>query len=661
MPHNASTPTGPVTPVLPTRGVLSPLGLDEVQITGGYWADLQKLNSAVVIDHAEHWMERVGWIGNFDAAREGRLPGDRTGREFADSDVYKLMEAMAWEIGRTGDARLEERFQALTARILPVQEPDGYLNTHFGRPGQAPRYSDLENGHELYCYGHLIQAAVARLRTHGSDPFVEMALRAADHVCEVFGPGGLESIGGHPEIEPALVELARCTGEQKYLDQAALFLERRGHGRLGEIWFGPEYFQDDVPVREAEVLRGHAVRALYLTAGAVDAAVEREDGPLLEAVQRQMARTVARRTYLTGGMGAHHEGEAFGEDFELPADRAYSETCAGVGAAMVAHRLLLATGAGEHADLVERVLYNVVSTSLAEDGKAFFYTNTLHQRTPGRQTAADEVAPRAASSLRAPWFAVSCCPTNVARTLASLGAYLATKDDDGVQLQQLAQAQLSTTLADGCPVGLQVTTDYPHDGRIQIRVTEDATRPWTLKVRVPAWAQAGVVLRAGAETISPADGYLTLTRAFTAGDEVQLDLPMQPRWTFADPRVDAVRGQVAIERGPLVMCLESVDLGADVATATVEVTEPPVEADGQVLVPVRRIGMADPAWPYGAAGTVGAAQANDAEHRSALAGAGAAVVTDGSGEPELVPLVPYHSWGDRGPSTMRVWIPVAGS
>lgn len=653
-------PRSPQSPVLPTRGVLTPLGLDEVQITGGYWAELQELNSAVVIDHAEGWMERVGWIGNFDAAREGRLPRDRTGREFADSDVYKLMEAMAWEIGRTGDARLEERFQALSARIVPVQEPDGYLNTNFGRPGQAPRYSDLENGHELYCYGHLIQAGVARLRTHGPDEFVAMVLRAADHVCEVFGADGLDSLDGHPEIEPALVELARATGEQRYLDQAALFIERRGHGRLGEIWFGPEYFQDDVPVRDAQVLRGHAVRALYLAAGAVDAAVEREDAELLEAVRRQMARTVARRTYLTGGMGAHHEGEAFGEDFELPADRAYSETCAGVGAAMVGHRLLLATGAAEHADLVERVLYNVVSTSLAADGRAFFYTNTLHQREPGAEAAADEVAPRAAANLRAPWFAVSCCPTNVARTLASLGAYLATKDDDGVQLQQLAQSRVRTTLADGCPVVLDVTTDYPQDGRVRIRVTEAATRPWTLKVRVPAWARPAAVLRAGAQTVTAVDGYLSLTRAFDAGDEVLVDLPVRARWTFADPRVDAVRGQVAVERGPLVLCLESTDLGADVATATVDVSAPPVEAGGQVLVPVRRLALADSAWPY-TSEVVGGERAPTVEAADSQRGAADGVAGDGVEDAELVPLLPYHSWGNRGPSTMRVWLPVAAS
>jgi len=624
-------------PVSPSTGALRPLDLHEVRVTGGFWSDFQQLNATVMIRHAEDWMERVGWIGNFDAAVEGRLPADRQGREFADSDVYKLMEAMAWEIGRTGDAELEARFQALVDRIEPVQEEDGYLNTHFGRPGQKPRYSDMEWGHELYCFGHLIQAGVARGRTHGRDRFVEIAIRAADHVCETFGPDGLDTICGHPEIEPALAELARYTGERKYLDQARLFVERRGHGRLGEIWFGPEYFQEDVPVREAEVLRGHAVRALYLAAGAIDVAVETGDEELLGAVTRQMSRTVARRTYLTGGMGAHHEGEAFGDDFELPSDRAYSETCAGVGAAMVGERLLLATGDPVHADLVERVLLNVVATSPSEDGHGFFYTNTLHQREPGTTAATDEVAARAASSLRAPWFAVSCCPTNVARTVASFGTYVATADDDGVQLQQLATAEVRTTLPDGCPVALDVETDYPHDGRVRVTVREDATRPWTLRVRVPGWATAGAVLRVDGEETTVLPGYAEVRRAFRAGDVVELDLPVRARWTWADPRVDAVRGQVAVERGPLVMALESTDLGEDVNLAAVDVETAPVERDGQVLVRVRTAAPAEHDWPFPA----------EPAHPDTVADAG------------LVPLVPYHRWGNRGPSTMRVWIPQA--
>ncbi|WP_162150438.1 beta-L-arabinofuranosidase domain-containing protein, partial [Arthrobacter sp. H5] len=288
-------------PIVPSSGRLQPVGLCDVDITGGFWGRMQQLNANAVIDHAERWMEQVGWIGNFDAAIEGRLPKDRQGREFSDSDVYKLMEAMAWEIGRTGNPQLEERFIALTSRIAPVQEDDGYLNTMFGRPGQEPRYSNFEWGHELYCFGHLIQAGVARARTRGDDAFVEIAVRAADHVCEVFGPGGLEKVEGHPEIETALVELGRHTGERRYIDQARIFIDRRGRGLLGEIEFGQAYFQDDVPVRDAGVLRGHAVRALYLASGAIDVATEIGDQELHEAVERQLGRTVARRTYLTGG------------------------------------------------------------------------------------------------------------------------------------------------------------------------------------------------------------------------------------------------------------------------------------------------------------------------------------------------------------------------
>ena len=622
-------------PSAPTTGRLHPVGLHDVRITAGFWARMQELNASSIIDHAQTWMERLGWIGNFEAAVEGRLPQDRRGREFSDSDVYKLMEAMAWEIGRTGDSGLEQRFTGLAERIAPVQEDDGYLNTMFGRPGQQPRYSDLEWGHELYCFGHLIQAAVARARTRGRDSFVDMAVRAADHVCEQFGPEGLEKVDGHPVIEMALAELGRHTGDERYLEQAIRFVERRGHGALGAIEFGQEYFQDDVPVRDAEVLRGHAVRALYLASAAVDVAVESGDTELLEAVDRQLGRTVATRTYLTGGMGAHHEGESFGQDYELPSDRAYAETCAGVAATQTAHRLLLATGAVRHADLIERVLYNVVAASPAEDGRAFFYTNTLHQREPGTEPEQEAPSPRAASSLRAPWFAVSCCPTNVARTLSSLGAYVATVDDSGVQLHQYAPSTIRTSMPGGDVVGMEVDTRYPEAGTIRVTVTEAPAATWTLSLRVPAWASGATLRHAGASR-QVASGYAQVTASWTRGDTVELELPMRPRWTWPHPEIDALRGQVAVERGPIVHCLESVDLDEDVDVAQVVVDGPPSEQDGQVLVPIRVLERLDAAWPY---------------HGDAAPEVAASVVRQ-------VPLVPYHRWGNRGPSTMRVWMPL---
>ena len=384
-------------------------------------------------------MERLGWTANFTHAAAGTIVGNHQGMMFADSDVYKLMEAMAWEVGRSGSADAERRFGELTAVIAPAQEADGYLNTVFGRAGQPPRYSDLEWGHELYNDGHLLQAAVARARTVGSDEFVAIARRVADHVCDTFADGGIERVGGHPEVELGLVELARQTGEQRYLDQAATFVRRRGTGTLGEIPFGQAYFQDDVPIRDAAVFRGHAVRAMYLAAGAVDVAVETGDDELIDALVAQWEATVARRTYLTGGMGSTHTGEAFGDDFMLPPDRAYSETCAGIGSVMLAWRLLLATGETRFADLIERTLYNVVATSPAPDGRHFFYANPLHQRVPGSVPSDDVESKRASSSLREPWFLVACCPTNVARTLASLAGYLATADSDGIQIHQYAE------------------------------------------------------------------------------------------------------------------------------------------------------------------------------------------------------------------------------
>ena len=243
------------------------------------------------------------------------------------------------------------------------------------------------------------------------------------------------------------MELARATGERRYLELARLFVERRGTGTLGGHPFGQEYFQDDIPVREATTLRGHAVRALYLAAGALDVATETGDDELAAAVRGQWANGVARRTYITGGVGSHHQDEAFGDDFELPADRAYAETCAGIASVMLSWRLLLATGEDKYADLIERTLLNNVLASPRADGRAFFYTNTLHQRTPGPVPDEDQVSPRAESGLRAPWFEVSCCPTNVARMLASVGLYFATASDDGIQLHQYGDYRVTTALA----------------------------------------------------------------------------------------------------------------------------------------------------------------------------------------------------------------------
>ena len=634
-------------PVAPTRGVLQPLDLRDVRIGPGFWGDRQRLNGTVVIDHCREWMERLGWIGNFRVA-SGQAAGERRGREFTDADVYKLAEAMCWEaarIDRPGGSDLDAAADELSEVIAGAQEADGYLNTRFGHQGAEARYRDLEWGHELYCAGHLVQAGVARLRTHddaGDHPLAVVATRVADHVVREFGDAGRPGVDGHPEIEMALVELYRASGADRYLEQARRFVERRGRPALDDIPFGRAYFQDDVPVRAATALRGHAVRALYLTAGVVDVAVETGDHELLEIIASQWRHTIATRTYLTGGMGSRHEGEAFGEDYELPPDRAYAETCAGVAAIMVAWRLLLATGEARYADLIERALYNVVATAVAADGQAFFYTNPLQVRVPPPVADPTAESPRAQAGLRAPWFTVSCCPPNVARLLASLSAYVATTARSALQLHQFVAGQVHAVLTDVGPVRLRVETDYPWSGSVTVQVQESPRAPWQLEVRVPTWA-AGMRLALGDEVwpVAPAAGagvttrgYAVVDRAWSAGDELRMELPVRPRWTYPDPRLDAVRGCVAVERGPLVYCAESP------ATAPDDLTD-----DRLALV------------------CVDDATAPDDSDTPVLGGAVAVDVLahaleEPAGPPRRLPLIPYHLWGNRGPATMRVWLPM---
>ncbi|TDD38781.1 glycoside hydrolase family 127 protein [Nonomuraea terrae] len=596
-----------VDPVLPSSGVLSPLGLDAVRLSPGFWGDRVALNNDVTIAHCREWEEREGWIGNF----RGERP--RRGREFSDSEIYKLLEAMAW----AGHPGLPE----LASTVARAQEGDGYLNTRWS----GSRYTDLEWGHELYCYGHLVQAGVARLRAYGEDELTRVTIRAADHVCRRFMEG--TQTCGHPEIEMALVELYRATGAERYLEMARRFVERRGLPALGEIRFGRAYFQDDVPVREARVFRGHAVRALYLACGVVDVAVETGDEELLKAVESQWERTVARRTHLTGGMGSRHQDESFGDDFELPPDRAYNETCASIASIMLAHRLLLATGDVRYADLTERTLYNMLATGVALDGRSFFYANPLQVRVPAEPL--DGVNHAAEGGLRSPWFDVSCCPNNIARTLASLPAYLAAAERDGIRIHHYTPSEIR-----GGDLAVRVETGYPWDGSVLVRVLADGAG--RIGLRVPAWASDATLARG--EDVRPVrPGYAYAEGPWRAGDELRLELPMRPRWTFPDRRVDALRGSAAVERGPLVYCAESVGDEPPLVDLTARV-EPPAEhvVDGVVELEVPAvIGGADgDGWPYVPA------------------------PVHGGGTDVPLRLVPYHRWGNRGPATMRVWLPI---
>ncbi|WP_084102179.1 glycoside hydrolase family 127 protein [Demequina sp. NBRC 110051] len=639
---NTATATG-ASPVVPTRGPRRGASVGEVRWDAtSFWGTRIRTNAENTFDHCVAWMERLGWLENFDRVASGEETVDRPGWQFSDSEVYKLLEGLAWEMAREPNDALTGIYDGLVARVAAAQDEDGYLGTAFGHPGLPQRYSDMSMGHELYNMGHLIQAGVARLRTYGEDTLTRVATRAADHICREFGQDGRQTLCGHPEIEVALAEFARATGDDRYLEQARLFVDRRGRGTLPvRVLLAADYFQDDVPVRDAEALRGHAVRALYLSAGAVDVAVETEDAELLDVLQQQWVRTVERRTYITGGMGSRHQDEGFGEDWELPPDRAYCETCAGVASIMFAWRLYLATGQARHIDLIERTLFNVIATAQAPDGRAFFYANPLQLRTAPEAAVREEVNMRAEGGTRAPWFDVSCCPTNMARTLASIETYAAAVKHDVASVLLYGAGDIRVEIA-GATLALRVDTAYPREGEVTLTVTEAPDTQIAVRLRVPQWAEGATGTTPDGVTQSVAGGWWDVRRVFTPGDTIVLSIPVEPRFSWPDPRIDAVRGTVAVERGPFVLCLEQTDLPAQIALENVSIdpAAPPRASDDGAVV--RGAAISRPHVPTGRVPYDGALQAS-ASHEAG----------------QDIQLVPYHRWSEREPGTMRVFLPVA--
>ncbi|GAA3340696.1 glycoside hydrolase family 127 protein [Amorphoplanes nipponensis] len=630
---------GPVAPTARALAALRPLPADAVRLepTGllGGW---QARNAAATLPHCVDRLDTAGNLANLRRLA-GDAPGAFTGMWFADSDVHKTLEAAAWELGRAGtlSPRLSG-FLADTAALLEkVQDPDGYLDSYYQGEHRDRQWTELHFSHELYCAGHLIQAAVAAARAPGGDPdvgpqLVAVARRFADLLVHRYGPDGTAAVCGHPEIETALVELYRLTGHAPYLQLAARFVELRGHGLIAPDKLGPRYYQDHEPVRTAGEVTGHVVRQVYLLAGVVDVAVETHDTELLAAAERLWDSALAGKTHLTGGQGSRHRDESFGDPYELPPDRAYAETCAAIGSFQWAWRLLLATGRARYADEMERLLLNGIAGSTGLEGTTFFYSNPLQLRTG--HDGSHEDAP----SQRLGWYSCACCPPNLARLLASLHAYLATGDETGLQLHLYATGTFG-------PV--TVATRYPWDEEITITVREDHPAQWTLALRVPSWcAEARLTVNGEPQPATAEDGYLRLTRAWRGGDQVVLTLAMPPRLVFPHPRIDAVRGTAALTRGPLVYCLEH----ADVSRPGVEFEDLALDPDAPVEVAHREDAIAPvlllapvvtrPAGP-------GPLYRTGPQDGSPATPAGP------------VPAIPYFLWANRAAGPMRVWIPTA--
>ncbi|MFF4394317.1 glycoside hydrolase family 127 protein [Streptomyces sp. NPDC001480] len=629
------TPAGPVRPGPDAHAALRPA---TTRIDAGFWQARRETNARVSLPQGPGLLESAGNLHNLRLAAGTAEDEFQGAYPFVDTDVYKWLEAAAWQLADGGATELAAEVDRIVSLVAAAQQPDGYLNTWFQLVKGGERYQDLRWGHELYCAGHLIQAAVAHHRTTGRSELLDVAVRFADHIDSVFGPPGsgrpIDGIDGHPEVETALVELYRETGERRYLDLAGYFVDRHGHGLLG----GEAYCQDRVPVREATNVEGHAVRQLYLLAAAADLATETGEPELRAANERLWQAMTTTKTHITGGLGAHHDQEDFGDPYELPNERAYCETCAAIASVQWSWRLALLTGQARYSDLIERTLYNGFLAGVSLDGERWLYVNPLQVRDGHTDPGGDQ------SARRTRWFRCACCPPNVMRLLASLEHYLATSDDDGLQIHQYVDGDYA---AEG--VTVRCETDYPWHGTVALTVEETpADRPWTLSLRIPQWCREYRV-RCGDETYdSPvADGWTRLTRTWSPGDRVVLELGLEPRLSAADPRVDAVRGCVAIERGPLVYCLEQADHpGGGLDDVVVDTTRPlavkhrPDLLGGvtTVVAAGRRRHLTDAGWwPYATAGDSPAAD----------------------GEPVELTAVPYYAWANREDGSMRVWLPTS--
>jgi len=545
---------GPVSPVSGHQLAVTPLGLHEVTLTGGFWGQWQRQNREVTTPHALAWLERDGSVDNLRRLGQGD-PGPHRGMWFSDSDLYKVLEGVSWDLGREPDEHLAGVVRDMAAIIAAAQEPDGYLNSYV-QGGHQVRWDNLVTSHELYCMGHLIQAGVAHKRATGGDELLDVVRRVADCVVRDFGDLRRKDTDGHPEIEMALVELYRVTGHAPYLDLARQLIDVRGHRVLAaEGHFDSAYYLDATPVREQSTVVGHAVRALYLLSGVIDVYLETGEQALLDAAVRQWSSMVASKLYLTGAVGSRFEGESFGDEYELPPDLAYGETCATIALIQASWRLLLATGESRFADVIERALHNLFAASTSVERNAFFYNNPAQRRSARPAAPLDTRPSRAeAPGTRPQWFPCACCPPNIMRTIAALAGHVATRTDDGLQIHLYLPATIDTPVA-----SLTMQTQYPLDGAVTVTVTATREEPWTLALRVPDWCRGASATVNGESVPVGSEGYVRINRTWQTGDVVAFTMPMPARFTVAHPSVDAVRGEVAIERGPVVYCLESPD------------------------------------------------------------------------------------------------------
>jgi DUF1680 family protein len=629
---------------------LTPVSLKNVSIKGGFWEPRVRVNREVTLPIEYEQCQKTGRL---DAWKLSWKPEDPNPPHiFWDSDVAKWIEAAAYSLTTHPDPELEKKVDGIIDRIAKAQQKNGYLNTHFTVVEPRKRWKNLRDWHELYCAGHLIEAAVAYHAATGKQKLLNVMCRYADYIRSVFGRGKRKKRGypGHEEIELALVKLYRATGTRRYLNLAKFFINERGRQphyfdieakargeNPSDYWAGSyDYCQAHVPVRQQTTAEGHAVRACYLYAGMVDVATETGDEELLQVCQTIWQNITEKRMYITGGIGSTHIGERFTFDYDLPNESAYAETCAAIALVFFAHRMLQVDGDGTYADVMERCLYNGIISGVSLDGKRFFYDNYLASY-PGFHHFARRSSPE-----RQEWFGCACCPPNLARLLASLGNYIYSQGKDEMYVHLYVDSEAQFTIGE-TRVSLRQNTEYPWKEQVILNVGVDKTVPFTLALRIPGWCREAH-MRVNDKVIDiekhVEKGYLKLQHMWKHGDTVELMLRMPAKRIEAHPSVRHNCGRVAFQRGPIVYCLEEFDNGKDL--------------NAIVLPRSSRLFVKTYRNLFGGMPVITAkaqrCDTSDWEH-TLYHPAGSSQIRD-----TVITAIPYFMWANREPGEMLVWI-----
>jgi hypothetical protein len=613
-----------------------------VKIEAGFWSARRETNVNASIPSMGKLLEVNGRMDNFRRL-SGKSTAPQRGPVYSDSDIYKWIEAAGFALQSGERPELRATVEKDIREIVAVQQTDGYLNTYYVRERAAQRMEQKaqKDGHELYCMGHLLQGAIAYYRATGERLLLDAGIRFVNEfLLPNFGPGADKKplFSGHPEMELALVELYRVTGDKRHLEMAGYLLQ--GDSRMQFKHENYVYHFCGIPFTSRTRLEGHAVRAMYACSGAADYYLETGDQAYWKTLSTLWNDLVSAQMYVTGGVGARSDGEAFGDPYELPNARAYGESCAAIGNMMWNWRMLGATGEAKYADVIERALYNGINSGMSLDGTLYCYRNPL---------AFD---PGGGDKIRNEWYDTTCCPPNLERTLASLPGYFYSTSSDGVYVHLYDNSQLDWRLENGTGLKIQQKTNYPWDGSVEIAVTPAQPTEFTLFVRIPGWTETAKVAVNEKAIVGPVAGqYLPIRRRWSGGDTVTLQFNMAPQILEANARVTENNGRVAVQRGPLVYCMEQIDQGEGVQLKDVALRvdkasrsgfEEKFDEDlvGGVLV-LRHAG----AVYEESANRSGLYFSHDAEQPKS--------------RPAQLTFIPYYAWANRVQTPMQVWTPVA--